>query len=124
MCWEIVNGEIPDNICVLHRCDNPPCCNPLHLFLGTNYENIADRDQKGRTARGEKIGKLTEGAVKVIISEYAGGGITQRELSRKHGISRAQVSHIVNRRYWKALHGLGVLAIARLYPHSAYPEDV
>lgn len=58
--YEMKVGAIPKGLCVLHRCDNPPCCNPDHLFLGTKTENIADRDAKGRTARGEKHGRRTK----------------------------------------------------------------
>jgi len=54
--WEIHNGEIPPGLCVLHRCDVAKCVRPDHLFLGSQLENIADRDRKGRTARGEKLG--------------------------------------------------------------------
>jgi len=46
--WMIFNGTIPDNLLVCHTCDNPPCCNPKHLFLGTYLDNNRDRDSKGR----------------------------------------------------------------------------
>lgn len=52
-------GPIPDGLTVLHSCDNPPCTNPAHLFLGTNADNNFDRDAKQRTARGERIGVAT-----------------------------------------------------------------
>jgi hypothetical protein len=48
LAWEWANGTIPDGMCVLHRCDNPPCCNPSHLFLGTVADNNRDRKAKGR----------------------------------------------------------------------------
>ncbi len=53
--YELFNGEIPDGMCVLHRCDNPPCVNPHHLFLGTQVDNVADRNSKNRQARGPNL---------------------------------------------------------------------
>jgi len=47
--WERVRGPIPDGLCVLHRCDNPPCYRLGHLFLGTRSDNARDRQRKGRT---------------------------------------------------------------------------
>lgn len=49
--WELKNGPIPDGIHVLHKCDTPPFCNPDHLFLGTNLDNVADKIRKGRQGR-------------------------------------------------------------------------
>lgn len=46
--WFLVNGLVPEDKCVLHRCDNPPCCNPDHLFLGSHIENMRDKMAKGR----------------------------------------------------------------------------
>lgn len=46
--WVVANGPIPDGLYVLHRCDNPPCCNTAHLWLGTYKENAEDRQRKGR----------------------------------------------------------------------------
>lgn len=51
IAWSKTFGTIPDGLHVLHRCDNPPCCNPSHLWLGTNTENHADSKAKGRTHR-------------------------------------------------------------------------
>lgn len=48
LAWAWVNGPIPAGLCVLHRCDNPPCCNPRHLFLGTQVDNNNDTISKGR----------------------------------------------------------------------------
>lgn len=59
IAWELTHGEIPagdgyHGVCVLHQCDNPACCNPLHLFLGSQRENIADMQRKGRHGHGSK----------------------------------------------------------------------
>lgn len=50
VAWTLTNGAVPDGCHVLHRCDNPPCCNPAHLFVGTQQVNVADMHAKGRAA--------------------------------------------------------------------------
>lgn len=53
VAWEDAFGNIPNDLCVCHHCDNPACCNPTHLFLGTNADNVADKVSKNRQIKGE-----------------------------------------------------------------------
>lgn len=52
--WMLTHGKITSKECVCHHCDNPPCCNPSHLFVGSQLMNIEDRDSKGRQCKGEE----------------------------------------------------------------------
>lgn len=96
---------IREGMFALHACDNPTCVNPLHLFEGTNRDNMVDMVSKGRhrgigAHRGEKhhLAKLTDRESEMIRIEYAGGLISQIELGKKFGIKQAQVSRIINRK--------------------------
>jgi hypothetical protein len=87
--FEAMVGPIPDGLFVLHTCDTPACCNPEHLYLGTQKQNIQDRDGRGHTARGQKqhLAKLTDAGVREIRSlSKAGNGAA--ELARRFGVTR------------------------------------
>ncbi|MCX5786077.1 MAG: HNH endonuclease [Elusimicrobia bacterium] len=56
VAWEFEKGPVPEGLCVLHHCDNPPCVRPDHLWIGTNLDNIKDRDAKNRQAKGASNG--------------------------------------------------------------------
>jgi hypothetical protein len=110
--WRIHNGEIPDGFWVLHKCDNPPCVNPHHLFLGTPKDNSQDMVTKGRHVtiadyscmlRGENNprSKLTAEVVKEARRLHAAGGVSGRELARRYGVEQSTMRHALARKTWR-----------------------
>ncbi len=96
VAWPIHYGEIPDNMLVLHRCDNPLCVNPSHLFLGTQNDNLQDMQKKGRKACGERHGqaKLSDAQIDEIRS--LGGTMLQRDIAEIFGTGRRHVGSILS----------------------------
>jgi hypothetical protein len=102
VAWSLQVGPIPTGLQVLHACDNPPCCNPAHLFLGTPADNVLDKVQKGRQAHGEDISnrvRLTEQHVRQIRLAAA-TGVTYRALATAYGVSRSGISLVVRGKRW------------------------
>lgn len=103
IAWLLVYGAIPKDKQVLHRCDNPPCCNPLHLFLGTDADNKEDMWAKGRGCgpRGELSAwaKLTEAQVQEIRRLHQ-AGVVQRRIAEQFGVGFKAISKIVLRQRW------------------------
>lgn len=97
-------GEIPEGLCVLHKCDVRACINPDHLFLGTNQENTIDRNQKERQARGESnaAAKLTEEDVRRIREEAYYPGILTI-LANRFGVVKSVIDSIRKGKTWKHL---------------------
>lgn len=93
-----------DGACALHHCDNPPCCNPKHLYWGTNADNVRDRVERGRNLRGEAHGraKLTEEQVRQIRLSVANGH-SQKAMAQVYGVRRSTVQLIVSRKRWTHL---------------------
>lgn len=105
IAWELANGKtIPKNMLVCHHCDNPKCCNPYHLFIGTHADNSHDRDAKKRNAdlRGSKNGsaKLTENSI-LKIRGLLSQGIEQKEIAQIFNVDPSTISYINTGKTWK-----------------------
>lgn len=101
--WYLAYGEIPEGLFVLHKCDNKICCNPNHLFLGTQKDNSDDKVSKQRHTKGNNHGmsKLTENQVFEIRRLWNTGKYYQREIGEMFDVSQTAISNILLRKTWK-----------------------
>ena len=108
VAWELCFGPIPGKLFVCHRCDNPPCVNPAHLFLGTRQDNILDCVRKGRhrqpytqhgLAHHTAFGKSKVREIEKLLSS----GLSQEKAARKLGISQGVVSRVSRGCHWTQL---------------------
>jgi hypothetical protein len=99
LSWEWAYGPVPPGMQVCHRCDNPPCVRPEHLFLGTMADNMADASTKRRFAPRRR---LTEQQVLDIRRRHATGE-TQKALAREYGVWHGQISRIIRGEEWRHL---------------------
>jgi HNH endonuclease len=104
VAWILTNGAIPTDICVLHKCDNPSCCNPDHLFLGTHNDNMNDCKQKGRNKNNPMHGESnTSSKLKdhqVLEIRRLAGTMYQKELAAIFGVKQGVISKIILRQAW------------------------
>ena len=93
LAWMLTHGPIPTGLSVCHRCDNPPCCNPDHLFLGSHSDNFRDAARKGRLAQQ----KLNFAIATQIRREYrrGRGPSSMRGLAERYGVNSSCISDII-----------------------------
>lgn len=118
VAWMVTHGDIPSGLAVCHRCDNPKCCNPAHMFLGTHAENNRDMRAKGRftPATGERHGsatkplsvprgrshwgaKLDNDRVREI-RQLAASGRTHKCIGQMFGVCQSTVTLVAQRKAW------------------------
>ncbi len=119
VAYYLFNSVDPESMLVCHKCDNPPCCNPYHLFLGTEKDNIQDAKAKGRlnTAAGDFHGTKTHperhargvdsGLAKLndvtarLARDLYSHGLSQQEIAARLGVTRECASRIIRGNNWK-----------------------
>lgn len=129
--WAMAHGSVPEDLLVLHRCDNPPCVNPDHLFLGTHADNASDKMKKGRhtpcpgdrngmrkhpenAARGDRHGRYLHPEMTARGEQHGQAKLTEKEvrqilastgrdsdIAERFNVSRTTVARIRSRRLWR-----------------------
>jgi hypothetical protein len=99
LAWELTHGPIPDGLLICHHCDNPPCCNPDHLFLGTHTDNMKDAFSKGRISRpkgdSHHNAKMSSEEVALARQLHTEGKTTGAALARRFGMSKAAMCKLL-----------------------------
>lgn len=110
VAWRLTRGEIPEGLAVCHRCDNPPCCNPNHLFLGTTADNTADMVAKQRHAMADvaavgelvqRVRRLSDAQI-VEARQLREAGLSYRVIAAQYGVQHTTIMRLVNGTHWKS----------------------
>jgi hypothetical protein len=107
--WQLTHGSIPEGLCILHHCDNPPCVRPDHLFRGTIADNNHDAMAKGRnnclpphfSGENHYRARLTTNQVKEIREKRKAMGISFRKLAIQYNVGVTTIRHIIHGETWK-----------------------
>lgn len=100
VAYEIYTGSIPNGMMVLHKCDNPSCVNPDHLFLGDHKENMNDKFEKGRCGKGEKSPHVVLTDDDVLEIRKLSKTMTNKQLGEMYKTHSSNISLINSRRTW------------------------
>lgn len=93
IAWEAANGQkVPKGMVVCHRCDNPPCCNPKHLFIGTEADNMQDMHAKGRHPGRGRLPRAVPENVREEVLRLKAEGLTQKRIAKALGLTRYAVA--------------------------------
>jgi hypothetical protein len=119
LSYTAFKGDIPEDKVVMHTCDNPSCCNPQHLRIGTHKDNMEDRDQKGRGTKGRTIpklqghtntrgtnhgnSKLSEHDVSTIRDLLSNSNYTQKQIGEMFGVRQSTIHKINTGKRWRHL---------------------
>lgn len=108
MAFYLHYGIDPAEQDACHTCDNPPCCNPVHLFTGTRKENLDDAKRKGRTAKGANRGaaKLNDEQVREIKRLYVPRKVGCYQLADKFGVTEMTIHKIISGKTWTHINPL------------------
>lgn len=110
LAWETVHGRIMEGLFVCHKCDNPPCCNPGHLFIGTSADNIRDMFAKGRDGVRNRVGDNNPTSIFsnddiVEIRTRRASGEELRSISNDFGVPPSHISSICIGKIYKSVGG-------------------
>ena len=101
--YQVFVGDIPEGMFVCHKCDNPRCCNPEHLFPGTPRDNVQDMLAKGRSHDRTKLKSNARLGWEDVreIRRLSANGLNNAELGHKYGVTRSNIGYIVRRKTWQ-----------------------
>lgn len=114
VAWELTNGPIAEGLCVCHKCDNPPCCNPAHMFLGTRAQNLDDMWNKRRgkknlvSLRAGDETRRHNSAIGpdgvLMMFQMRANGMTREAIAESFGVRVTAVNSVLYRYSWKHVH--------------------
>lgn len=99
--YKVAFGDFSSSLNVLHHCDNHSCVRPDHLFLGAAKDNMDDRDNKGRQARGEKHGMARLTQASVLEIRRLQSTVSQRRLAKMFNVGKTTIAHVEKETTWK-----------------------